>query len=125
MSRIYFVLGQKSQRVKVGVSTHFDHRLGQLRAQGPDDLVVLGTIPGDEALESEIHAEMGEWHSHFEWFDYTSESAAIIDKYLHPDAGILEGVPDSLNPMPTHPAGVSMNQDGIWRRVIPSSRIPR
>jgi hypothetical protein len=86
MSRIYFVLGVKSQRVKVGVSTHFDHRLSQLTAQGPDDLVVLGTIPGDEELEREIHTELSEYHSHFEWFDYTPEVAEAIDKYLHPEA---------------------------------------
>jgi hypothetical protein len=48
---------------------------------------VLGVIPGDEALEREIHQEPADYHGHREFFDYTPEVAMIVDKYLHPEAG--------------------------------------
>jgi hypothetical protein len=82
---IYFLRGLLTNRLKVGISTHFDKRLDHIRGHNFDDVEVLGIIPGDEALEREIHAELSEWHNHHEFFDYTPESAAIVDKYLHPE----------------------------------------
>jgi hypothetical protein len=79
---IYFLLGQLTQRLKVGISTHFDKRLDHIRGHSFDDIIVLGIIPGDEQLEREIHTELAEYHTHNEFFDYTDEVKKIVDKYL-------------------------------------------
>jgi hypothetical protein len=101
---LYFILGEKTRRLKVGVSTNFDQRLHGMRRQNFDDIIVLGTIPGDEALEREIHKELESFHTHNEFFDYTDEVKAVVDKYLHPE-GTLEGDPVSFE------AGVPPQED--------------
>jgi hypothetical protein len=92
--QVYFLLGRLTQRLKVGISSQFDLRLKGMQNQNFDDITVLGLLPGDEALEREIHRELGSFHSHNEFFDYTDEVKAVVDKYLHPE-GTLEGDPVS------------------------------
>jgi Meiotically up-regulated gene 113 len=79
---IYFLLGRLTNRLKVGISGDFAKRLDGMRRQNFDDIIVLGTIPGDVDLEQDIHEELKSSRSHYEFYSYDSETKAVVDRYL-------------------------------------------
>lgn len=74
---VYFVQG--GDRVKIGWSRNVDLRVSQLRTAAADDLVLLGSMPGDRAEERAMQARFAALHIRGEWF--------------RADAGLLAAIP--------------------------------
>lgn len=66
MSVVYFISG--GAYIKIGTSINFKSRLASLQTSTVDDLIVLGTIPGDADLEREIHSKLQKHRKRGEWF---------------------------------------------------------
>ncbi|MGK2908768.1 MAG: GIY-YIG nuclease family protein [Sphingobium sp.] len=64
---IYFIQHGSCGPIKVGTSSNPGKRIGEIAANCPDPLVVLGIIAGDQPLEQRIHRHLlghchrGEW----------------------------------------------------------------
>lgn len=81
-SLVYFLLGTKTNRLKVGITGFFYKRLDGMRRQNCDDLVVLGTIPGDLQLEQQIHKELEASRTHYEFYEYDEQTKAAVERIL-------------------------------------------
>jgi hypothetical protein len=83
---VYFILARLTNRIKIGVANNVDSRYNYLRRDNADDLELLGSVVGDEDLETEIHAQIESYRAHNEWFDANQEVRLLVDRYLHPEA---------------------------------------
>jgi hypothetical protein len=73
---IYFILHSDKQRpyLKIGYTTTSPElRLNQLNAMNPNPLVLLGSIPGNQKREKEIHKMFHHYRISGEWFLYSDE----------------------------------------------------
>jgi hypothetical protein len=73
---IYFIQCEKTKAVKIGISSDPLKRLGQLQTGSPGKLAILGTIPGNEATEANLHRQFSDRRGHGEWFDLSEEEVA-------------------------------------------------
>jgi len=55
--------------IKIGVSASPKSRLDMLATWSPTPLELVAVIPGDAALERNIHECFADYHSHREWFN--------------------------------------------------------
>lgn len=93
---IYFLQGEHTRRIKIGVTTRFIRsRIGALQIGSPDKLVFLGACPGDEKTEYELHNMFSEHHSHGEWFNESPALVSHIERYCIHDMDVAHSV-DSL-----------------------------
>jgi hypothetical protein len=65
---IYFVTCPAANLLKVGFSADVEKRMRTLRYAVPVDLILLGTMNGDRALEMRIQTFLFDHHHHGEWF---------------------------------------------------------
>jgi hypothetical protein len=65
----YFIYSPATDRVKIGRSVAFKKRFRHLQMASPDDLEVIGTLPGD--FELEYHKMHRNSRVKGEWFDYS------------------------------------------------------
>lgn len=84
---VYF-LACNDEFVKVGHSQH-GHRGSALQTGSPYDLVLLGTMPGDEMDERAIHAELRAYHHRGEWFRLTPDVVRVILAHCHDDGAVV------------------------------------
>lgn len=69
---VYFI-GAGRGHVKIGSSRRPEARLKQLQTAQPERLILIGTMPGGRALETELQAKYhryavgGEWFRHKGW----------------------------------------------------------
>ena len=79
ISQVYAILAGSIQypKVKFGIATRPKRRLNELQTGSPVSLTMLGHIPGARKLEAAIHAHLGEYHSHGEWYAYAGEAKRI------------------------------------------------
>lgn len=70
-SYVYFLMGIKTQLVKIGYasSNPFD-RLKTCQTGSPDILRYLGSIRGPQYVETELHRLLKPYWSHGEWFQF-------------------------------------------------------
>lgn len=90
MSRmVYFMrpVGMEGP-VKIGCSWLPAERLEQLAVWSPFPLEVVAAVPGNFALELNIHQCLADLHSHHEWFRADPKISAIIAKL---QAGVAIG----------------------------------
>jgi len=82
---VYFITSRCSscghQLLKVGKADNVDQRFHFLRRENAPELTLIGLIPGDEQLEREIHAELGE-PIHNEWFPFDEAAQEIVNRYI-------------------------------------------
>lgn len=83
---VYFIKGDG--RIKIGTtSCPVRQRLQALAANTPEDLNLIGTIPGGRFLEKAIHRRCAAWHMKNEWFRDTSDLRSLIKRII--DDGAL------------------------------------
>jgi len=77
---IYFILSPLTKKVKIGKSsnTSFIKRFQSIQTACPDQLIVLGIMPGGLEEESRIQDNFIEMYYRGEWYNYTKE----IRKYV-------------------------------------------
>lgn len=77
-SVVYFIRNVDTGLIKIGVTLDLNRRLSDLRRGGGSDLEVLGTVPGDCELESELHHRWSGLRVRSEWFSPGQELLAWI-----------------------------------------------
>lgn len=77
-SYVYFIQHGDWGPVKIGMAVDPEKRCCDLQTGNPEKLHVRVAVPGDRALEGELHRRFKEWHLHGEWFGGGEQSAAII-----------------------------------------------
>jgi hypothetical protein len=65
---IYFIRRPDDGSIKIGTTELLSARLGQLKAQHPGDLTVLGVISGSYADERALHDRFAHLRGDGEWF---------------------------------------------------------
>lgn len=77
---VYFVEAVGLSRVKIGYSENPEGRLKQLLTGSPVSLRILAKMPGNQAMEKEIHSRFSHLRVENEWFHLTEEIRAYVDK---------------------------------------------
>lgn len=75
-SVVYFI--KSDGLIKIGFSTNLKKRLQTYATHNAFDVDLLGTIPGEQSLEKELHAKFRQFRVHREWFRFVQE----IQDYL-------------------------------------------
>lgn len=63
---VYFAASK--QHVKIGFTRNVKTRFQSLQTGSPDELTLLGFVPGDADLEAAIHGRLSKFHYRGEWF---------------------------------------------------------
>lgn len=81
MSAVYFIQSEVSGAVKVGFTKSSPwKRLSEIQVSTPDQLVLLGTKPGDEQVERDLHEQLQRHHIRGEWFEPHEDVLAHIEQ---------------------------------------------
>lgn len=80
--RVYFVQEELTGRVKIGWTTDFKQRVTGFRTDCPGPVVLLGTIPGDRAVERRMHDHFADFRRHGEWFEGSDALLRAIAQIL-------------------------------------------
>ena len=84
---VYFIQGQETQRIKIGVSHDVVNRLQKLQTGASERLELLAVVEaGGAELERELHARFGKDRTHGEWF----EAAPALIAYIEKIKGVLK-----------------------------------
>ena len=78
---VYFIYAMLPNVVKIGISNCIEGRIDALQCLSPVPLEIIGAIPkGGSKLERKLHKRFKHLRSHGEWFHYTEELKAYIEK---------------------------------------------
>lgn len=76
---VYFIQGQETKRIKIGVSHDVVKRLQKLQTGASERLELLAVVEaGGEELERDLHARFGKYRTHGEWFQGNPALLAYI-----------------------------------------------
>jgi len=78
--RVYFIRPENGGPIKIGTTVSVDARLKSLQTAWPYKLLVLVDVPGDSALECELHARFAAHRMLGEWFQPAPELLAYIQE---------------------------------------------
>jgi hypothetical protein len=76
---IYFIRGESTGLIKIGIATELERRLRDIQAMSPDTLALVRCINGDVLLERALHESFAVERRHGEWFDSSLRLIAFID----------------------------------------------
>jgi hypothetical protein len=83
---VYFVQGEMTRLIKVGITRNVDQRLRDLQCDSPDRLTLLASMAGNHKLELALHEKFQQSRRHGEWFapdpDLLSFIAGIASDYV-------------------------------------------
>lgn len=82
MSAVVYFLSDEHGSIKVGWSRNLDIRLTQIRSTNGAGITVLGSAPGSQRQEKEIHRLLAEFRLHGEWFRDCEEVRRVIADLL-------------------------------------------
>ena len=78
---VYFILDKQNDHIKIGVSNDVEKRLENLRKQrGAGELTLVCLLEGGYELEKELHERFHEFRLYGEYFQYSEQIKAFIDK---------------------------------------------
>lgn len=78
-SRVYFLRGVDTGRIKIGTAMEPAKRLASLQTGCSERLEIVATVAGDASLERRLHERFKQSRMHGEWFHPTTELVAFID----------------------------------------------
>jgi hypothetical protein len=116
---VYFIQGQTTGLIKIGVADSVEARLSMLQPASPDLLTVIGTVRCNRygALERELHVMFAAHRRHGEWF---SPHPEILSYIASPTATAPVPIP-ARKSLP--PRAFSEDEaDEIWRRLRSGER---
>lgn len=76
---IYAIAAPGSDRVKIGFAGDPRLRLAQLLTASPDDLAIIGVVPGSKGDEACVHRRFRHLQIRREWFWHREDVAAFVD----------------------------------------------
>lgn len=82
---IYFIQNAVNKAIKIGFSQDVDKRLVQLRCATPDELALIGVIPGSMSDEKALHQQFKRYRLSGEWFspkeNLLKEIGRLLEKH--------------------------------------------
>lgn len=78
---IYFIRSRALRAVKIGYSSKPRHRLSQLKVASPVALELVAIMPGDRAVERQLHDRFADSRKAGEWFAESRELAKLIKEF--------------------------------------------
>jgi hypothetical protein len=75
---VYFIQPAGGGLIKIGVAARPKQRLYHLQTGSPVELRLVGTLPGGQPLEAELHQRFAEHRVRGEWFEPTAELLSLI-----------------------------------------------
>jgi hypothetical protein len=119
---IYFVRDTATGRVKIGYSADPWSRMVKMQADCPGELVLVGIIDGDRAVEADVHRRFGAHRERGEWFRAEGELAAFLVDLAQAARRIgVMGRRTALIQRLAHATGASHNTAAAW---VARGRIP-
>lgn len=90
MIGVYFLLGEKTNLVKIGFSVVMEQRIEDLQSNSPDVLRLVGRIACSNYAsaydaEQEVHQKLSGSREHREWFRFSGE----VITHLHTVVGCI------------------------------------
>lgn len=82
MSYVYVARGQGA--VKIGVALNPEARISSLQTGSPHSLKLVAQLPGDRALEADLHSRFSAHRIRGEWFKISPEIRAFIAEHRLP-----------------------------------------
>lgn len=79
---VYFIRRGEDGPIKIGVSVRPNIRLGELQVGSPEDLTLLGVIPGDFDTERSLHRQFRHLHLRGEWYAPHPDLMAFIARRI-------------------------------------------
>ncbi|GAB6147450.1 GIY-YIG nuclease family protein [Desulfocicer niacini] len=70
---IYFLQLTDKGPIKIGFTQNIERRLKQAQTFNPEEIRLLGTMPGHQRLETELIHRFSSYHIRGEWFSYNDE----------------------------------------------------
>jgi hypothetical protein len=77
-SVIYFVQGQTTKLIKIGISTNFKERIESIKTLSAEQVITLGLMWGNRTIEQLLHMRFKQSHEHGEWFRPTEDILQYI-----------------------------------------------
>lgn len=120
---VYFIQQGDSGPIKIGFSTNPVDRFINLQRNNPDRLYMLGVIPGDQKLETELHQRFQGGEIWAEWFEPTPSLIEFIKTKTTPFSvnkrlrKVSRGKPKSNGRQPVdrpRADGVTSKLDEFW-----------
>ena len=81
---VYFISGPAGSKIKIGWAYSPEKRLRTIQNMSPFPLRILGTIPGGQTKEAELHQQFRHLRSYGEWFEPDQELLDFIAKEAKP-----------------------------------------
>jgi hypothetical protein len=66
--QVYFILAMKCNLIKIGSTADLPRRLYEMSTSNPDELKILGVMPGDYTTERTLHRTFKKFRMKGEWF---------------------------------------------------------
>lgn len=81
-SYVYFVHATESGRIKIGTADDPVRRLATLQTGSPEQLDLIGTLPGGRALEARLHRDFARERLRGEWFECSDRLVLFLGDRL-------------------------------------------
>lgn len=91
---VYFIRFDRTKRLKIGYTTKLGARLKTIENAGGERGELCALLLGTLALEQRAHHSFRQWRLKGEWFDYTPECAAHVERFrteYGPSSDTLQG----------------------------------
>jgi hypothetical protein len=82
IKRVYFLRQGTTGPIKIGFTVDLQGRIAALQTSNPYPVILMGSVPGDQAVEREAHVQFAHLRLHGEWFRPEPELLAFIDDVL-------------------------------------------
>lgn len=80
---IYFIRGQMTRHIKIGVAADVLLRMATLQTASPDKLGLLGVVNSTQGLERMLHNILKPFRLHGEWFEHNEGLVLFIKNKAH------------------------------------------
>jgi hypothetical protein len=80
-AKVYFIRGEQTGLIKIGVANNPSQRLANLQTGSPDRLELLGCTPGSSWGELRLHTRFAHLRQHGEWFTPGEDLLAYIREH--------------------------------------------
>jgi hypothetical protein len=126
---VYFIQGERTKLVKIGVTDDIERRMATLRLMSPDKLTLIGVVVCKKSggMERALHDRYAEARAHGEWFYPVPNLMAWIKKRAIPaeqgaaEVAALQPQPDDRREL----AGDDLAELERMRRIRSARRLAR